>query len=222
MVVYTINYNYKVGDYVFIVRGKTIAKCKVIRIALEVDPDGTDAILEKKRYHLQVIGENNIGIVDEDVIFTTSDMAVEHMFDPTIIAPELNTYSISYTYLPRAIVWSFDAQIPLESTVTQICFEIYQNNSNIIYNILPLNETYRVLQRADYEVFDTITDVVNYMRFLYDQALSPTPTLSVTPTETPPPTSSNTPTISPSPSISSSVTPTPTLTQTPTSSPVWD
>jgi hypothetical protein len=220
--VYTINYNYNVGDYVFIVRGKNIAQCKVIRVALEVDPEGTDAIIEKKRYHLQVINENNVEIVDEDVIFTTSDGAVEYMFDPTNTSPELTTHSISYTYLPRDVVWSFDAQIPLESTVMQICFEIYQNNSSITYNILPINKSYKVLQRADYEVFDTITDVVTYMRFLYDQALSPTPTISITPSNTPPPTPSNTPTNSPSPSATATVTPTPTLTQTPTSSPVWE
>jgi len=222
MIVYTIDYNYNVGDYVFIVRGKSIAQCKVARISLEVNPDDVSTIGERKLYHLQVVGENNIEVVEEDVIFTTTDMAVEHMFDPSVTAPELNTNTISYTYLPGDTVWSFDAQIPLESTVTQICFEIYQNNSNTVYNILPTaTKTYRVLERADYEVFDTIEEVVEYMRFLYDQALSPTPTISITPSNTPPPTPSSTPPVTGTPNVTPTPSPTPAVTITPTASPDW-
>ena len=218
MVVYTIDYNYNVNDYVFIVRGKTIAKCKVLRVSLEVNPNDVEPIGERKLYHLQVVGANIVEVAEESVIFTTSDGAVEHMFDETVVAPELGTNTISYTYLPGDTVWSFDAQIPLESIVTQICFEIYQNGSNIVYNILPVTKTYKVIERADYEVFDTIDEVVEYMRFLYDQALSPTPTISITPSETPPPTPTNTPTMTSTPNVTPTTTPTPAATVTPTPS----
>ena len=228
--VYVITYNYKIGDTVFIVHENLVVECVVTQITLEVDPDDTGGLVEYKTYHVYRTNTTSaIELRPEYLVFETAELAIDYMFDETKVSPPSQTpNTISYNYIPNDIVWTVNDDLPIEAPVVQVTFDIDPNSTNdgyierIIYHLLTNDENHSVLLREYYEVFDTMSDAVDYIEYLLEQMLTPTPTVSFTPTATAQQTPSNTPTITPTPSISASATPTPTPTITPTGSPVWD
>ena len=110
---HTIDYKSKIVETVYIVHDNSIIKSSVTQITLEVDPDGT-GLIEHRTYHVHLLNTAyDIELRPEELVFESSDLAVDYMFDDTKVSePSLTPYTIDYDYTPLDVVWSFDNQTP--------------------------------------------------------------------------------------------------------------
>jgi len=195
MATYTIRYKFGINDTVWINESDCrIVECTICRIILDVDPDDTGTIKEKRTYHLDPIYDMDykISLRSEDELFASLEDVLEYRI--TGVKPQYpDQYSIDYYYTIDDIVWIVDKALALESEVKQLTYVIDSNGEETWYHVLPTSINYHTLLKQLDDLFETEQDALDYIR---NQRATPVYTL--TPTPTPELTTTPTPTVTPS------------------------
>lgn len=224
---YTITYNFLIGDTVWIIQDGVIEECEVIRITLEVDPIPGGGTIDKVSYHLQIKDSECLVVIEHvEEIFPTWDDARAAIIDPSLEGQSDPVRSVSYEYNVGTKVWTYDGHYPVEMIVKQVQIEVepseqYGFTEDVFYYVLPFSRKYSTLILAPEKVFSSRQEVLDYIRY----QIVPTPTPSITPsiTQTPAVTPTQTPTITvtstATPTVTPTVTPTTTITPTATITP---
>jgi len=205
---YDIEYNYNVGQTVWTKNGNSVVECRVTQITLEVDPDETEGLIERKTYHLDIVHDMYCTIIlrlEEDVFETAEDAILDVPSTP------LSVYSIAYEFAVDDIVWTHENHCDVECIVNQISFNINSLKTDVVYHLLPLNGEHSLLYKLANVVFATQQEALDAIAAI----ITPTPTISITASATPMATPPNTQTATPTVTPTQTVTPNPTVTPTP-------
>lgn len=199
MATYTIHYKFEINDTVWIIESDClIVECLVDRIILEVDPDDTGAIEEKRTYHLDPVYDMDyeISLRPESDLFASLEDVLEYRASG--VKPSYpDQYSIDYYYTIDDVVWIVDNALALRSVVNQLTFIIDSDVEETWYHVLPDSLDYHLLLKQLGDLFETEEDALDHI-LDQRQTPTPTPTLTSTPEPTPGPTTTPLPTVTPS------------------------
>lgn len=168
---FSISYNYSVGETLWITdNDEEVYDAFLVKLVLEIDNNENQDIIEKRAYHL-LIREmpDNIVVKPQEEVFGTAGDAVRFLNDNTLTAPEINTYSETYTYTVGDVVWIIIDDMAVQCTNTQTTINIIDLGDSQplvekLYHLLPEDEKYSVMLKTEESIYNTKEDAVQAIK----------------------------------------------------------
>jgi hypothetical protein len=167
---FSISYNYSVGETLWVTDDdEEVYDAFLVKLALEIDHDENQNIIEKRSYHL-LIREmpDDIIVKPQEEVFGTAGDAVRFLNDNTLTAPEINTYSETYDYTVGDTVWIIINDKAVKCINTQTSINIIDFNVTKviekIYHLLPEDKDYSVILKSSGDIYDTREDAIQEIK----------------------------------------------------------